>query len=212
MEGDVRTGFDVIWHLIPSLGQRSSLQPPLYIYIYFYIYIFMCVCFLFFWRLIFNASTIVNHHLAPPFGEYVFIFSNHQTSKFKSMSLFFKVSWWFSKRNHWLQKRPEDIGAKFAQNFMLTSLVCFFLTWENAAGLVRTMIFDGWLQIDVVGPLLAIFFWSKDVHGYPDILYSFLSLKFKLWVFFVQTCWQTNMHWLFDLPKLYWYTQIVVLY
>ena len=79
----------------PVWGKDSASNPP-YIYIYFYkyiyIYIFMCVCFLFFWRLIFNASTIVNHHLAPPFGEYVFIFSNHQTSKSKSMSLFFKVS------------------------------------------------------------------------------------------------------------------------
>jgi len=54
---------------------------------------------------------------------------------------------------------------------MLTSLVCFFLTWENAAGLVRTMIFDGWLQIDVVGPLLAILF---DPRMSMDILISFI--------------------------------------
>ena len=73
----------------PVWDKDSASNPP---HIYIYIYLFMCVCFLFFWRLIFNASTIVNHHLAPPFGEYVFLFSNHQTSKSKSMSLFFKVS------------------------------------------------------------------------------------------------------------------------
>ena len=136
-------------------------------------------------KVFFFLCARINHHIKPPFGEHVFIFSNHQTSKNKSLSTLYSWRMWlkhyhFGCKGWWILMNDHLAACKisiFIREYIFkkvhVSVPCWFtrgflgfLNWVLVNWFVRYWKFQGWTWWDVMGLYQdCISFWSILFNG-----------------------------------------------